>query len=199
MSAEVGKDKKQVPASIVRHGSLRNGWATAMNAELLTANHVQGTGPSYNPASWKLITKRKGHNWVRGHLLNENLGGPGRASNLTPFSKHVNTSEHLPVERELKTAVETKHQFARYGVRVTYGHAKRPATAALEQRIATNKALGKRTRKDKKRLEIMKEEERVVAKRVDLKWRIKKNFQDPWGPAKTKFIAVELPAEEPEI
>ena len=131
---------------------------------------------------------------MRGHLLNDNIGGPGRAHNLTPFTRHVNTSEHLPVETQLKAAIRA-NKFVRYGVRVTYGHAPRSATKGLERRVRQNGG----NRGDGQRLRIMQEEERVVAKRVDLKWSIKDRLQDLWGSARRKNILVELPSNEPAL
>jgi hypothetical protein len=47
-----------------------------------------------------LLDEYPAHGWVAGHLLNDNLGGPGVAKNLTPLTtagnkNHLNTCETL--------------------------------------------------------------------------------------------------------
>lgn len=44
--------------------------------------------------------------WVQGHLLNDNLHGPGEPDNLVPLSNTSNTNMETSGERAVKKAVE---------------------------------------------------------------------------------------------
>lgn len=61
-----------------------------------------GSTPALNTPSVmrKLLDDHGSYGWVAGHLLNDNLGGPGIACNLTPLTtagnkNHLNTCETL--------------------------------------------------------------------------------------------------------
>ena len=58
--------------------------------------------------------------WVRGHLLNEHLGGPGTKENLTPITKTANSRHHSTVEKLVKLA-KTKNKMLAYSVKAIYG------------------------------------------------------------------------------
>lgn len=82
--------------------------ASWMKAHPLTPNHPAGSEPSASPGVWNLVRpdvlKREGVGlYVRGHLLNQRLGGPGTEENLTPITYRAN-SEHLSsVEKHIKS------------------------------------------------------------------------------------------------
>ncbi len=71
--------------------------------------------------------KKKGHKWFKGHLLNEELGGPGITENLTPVINKQNTKHSSRVEAPIKSALSifrARWQYHRkdpywYGVRYT--------------------------------------------------------------------------------
>src|SRR5262249_37650588 len=57
-------------------------------------------------------TKQPGPRWIKGHLLNENLGGPGLAKNLTPLTSTANKNHSGKVEKAVIAAVNECRQFA---------------------------------------------------------------------------------------
>ena len=65
----------------------------------------------------------KNRKWIKGHLLNDNLGGPGMHFNLTPMTQHANTA-FLGFESGVKNALTACYTHAQtdksiwYGVRV---------------------------------------------------------------------------------
>ena len=75
-----------------------------------------GTWPSWWPANKPSSPDW----WVRGHLLNENLGGPGEKKNLTPITKRCNNQHKLVVESLVKNAMKT-HKLLAYYVDAQYG------------------------------------------------------------------------------
>ncbi len=88
-------------------------------------NPRQGSEPGSDLTltMWK-INHHCGVNWVRGHLLNHNLGGPGIASNLYPISKSANSYHCQYVENkvinklgEIEGNMENKEIY--YSVKVT--------------------------------------------------------------------------------
>jgi hypothetical protein len=100
-----------------------NDYGTGMSVQIIDWNHTpNGSPPSVKPSWWP-----KGDAWwtaymVQGHLLNENLGGPGNdMRNLAPISKTAN-SEHLhQVETLAKDAVIANGGSADYSVEVVAG------------------------------------------------------------------------------
>lgn len=100
----------------------------------LTNNHPTGsesTPDNSNPAYNKVERRgyMNGSFYVKGHLLNNNLGGPGSWINYTPFPGALfNTSVHyLRYEKPLKEAVEKNETFY-YKVDVVYGRTRPAAT-----------------------------------------------------------------------
>ena len=71
--------------------------------------------------------------YILGHLLNENLGGPGNKwDNLTPLSRSGNAQHETQVESEIKPVVKTKT--VRYEVQARYGR----GASALISKIPAN-------------------------------------------------------------
>jgi len=97
---------------------------TWMKAHPLTPKHDPGQPPSSSPGVWEQIKpevlRRDGKGlYVRGHLLNEKLGGPGEDKNLTPITYTANGDHLRDVERELKgliMAPKKKQQIVHYEV-----------------------------------------------------------------------------------
>ncbi len=66
------------------------GFGTSVRVNFLTRNHDEGSDPDVTNETWNTLLKRRGH-YVRGHLLNEDLGGPGdQWYNLTPLTQRAN-------------------------------------------------------------------------------------------------------------
>lgn len=67
--------------------------------------------------------KRSGFKYVRGHLLNENLGGKGENINLFPITANANSQHLKSTEKDIKDWIipegKKKKQYALYEVNVS--------------------------------------------------------------------------------
>ncbi|WP_159447730.1 eCIS core domain-containing protein [Streptoalloteichus hindustanus] len=54
----------------------------------------------------------KPHLWIKGHLLNDNVGGPGESRNLTPLSHNANMDMKNRFEKPVKDAVDVADSLA---------------------------------------------------------------------------------------
>jgi hypothetical protein len=102
---------------------------------LLTPNHPQGQAPNaLGDLFDRLPTKGKytipanaGRErsaprlYIKGHLLNDNLGGPGSMQNLYPITHQANIDHDRLVEEPIKDRVNREGEVLRYQVRVTTG------------------------------------------------------------------------------
>ena len=72
---------------------------------------VTGSAPGATNSLWEVLRKRKkggGTYYIRGHLLNDNIFGPGTWNNMAPIPGAFNTGEMEPqVENEAKKAVQS--------------------------------------------------------------------------------------------
>ena len=69
----------------------------------------------------KLVTspwKANEYKYIRGHLLNHNLGGKGENRNLFPITANANKNHLLSAEGDIKNWVERKDKYALYEVNV---------------------------------------------------------------------------------
>jgi hypothetical protein len=75
-------------------GGLVGTFGSSATVLMLTSDSQGGGEPSKEDGAWQLLRKRldgKGTYYVRGHLLNHNLGGPGNTwANLTPLTQNAN-------------------------------------------------------------------------------------------------------------
>jgi hypothetical protein len=70
----------------------------------------------------------KGTYYIRGHLLNHHLGGPGGTwSNLTPIDRSANSTMSADFEEPVKTRVLDKGRTAHFRVTAHYGRTHRLA------------------------------------------------------------------------
>jgi hypothetical protein len=102
----VGTPKEQINPHI-HYGPLLNDCATSMVGWLFPDLDFEGSGPKAGTWPWWWTGANAPDNtdyWVRGHLLNENLGGPGEPRNLTPITKQCNSRHHSLVEALCKHA-----------------------------------------------------------------------------------------------
>lgn len=79
--------------------------ATAMHAELDPDDPVKGSSTASSNAFTKLLRALKAHTdtgWVRGHLLNHDLGGLAVVNNLFPITSAANTAHYHEVEKNVK-------------------------------------------------------------------------------------------------
>ncbi len=95
-----------------------------MEAEKLGPNHPQGGPPSssslkdvmkYLPTDPKLDNDKK---YIKGHLLNDNLGGPGEDTNLYPITATANKQHENTVESLVKQWVNKEGFWVYYKVEV---------------------------------------------------------------------------------
>lgn len=114
----VGKDKKNGPDI-----SVKDTVGVKMVAEKLTPMHPQGAGPSASALKNVFVhlatlgdTGAQGY--IKGHLLNDNLGGPGKAENLYPITHQANVDHRAMIEDEAKTLVNSENFWVRYTVEI---------------------------------------------------------------------------------
>lgn len=95
-----------------------------MTVDWLGPDHPAGSPPA-SGAQAKLMSllvtdpsERSPDKYVRGHLLNENLGGPGEPRNLFPITGKANSQHLKSTEKELKTWVNDSKKYAWYEVKV---------------------------------------------------------------------------------
>ncbi|HEX7838933.1 MAG TPA: DUF4157 domain-containing protein [Kofleriaceae bacterium] len=111
------------PSDEFRFGPLHNDCGTFMEA-WLSLNHFDegGTEPQAGtwPSWWAAAAPKPNNYWVRGHLLNHNLGGPGEKRNLTPITKKANSEHHNNVEKVLKEVARLGDSQIHYTVEAKY-------------------------------------------------------------------------------
>ena len=110
------------PASVITFKQVgEDDRGTGASASPLSSNFKPGTPPSDKPPIWTKLGSLIGtRNYKRGHLLNENLGGPGTRSNLTPITTKANADHLAQIESKVKTAVLTDKKVMTYTVDAVY-------------------------------------------------------------------------------
>jgi hypothetical protein len=104
----LGKPTPTVP----KYGPLKGGFfGTAVFVERLAEPSTKGTKPTTTHQSWCHLNQRRHPGgsasfYVRGHLLNHHLGGPGGTfDNLAPLVRQANSDHLHNFESAVKTAV----------------------------------------------------------------------------------------------
>lgn len=117
------------------YGPIRKGFGTFARVVYLQSPHPKGSDPSLgNTPEYNAINMRRvgnGSFYIKGHLLNENLGGPGTTwSNLTPLTQKANSDHKTQFENPVKMAVngqtsgysqKTLGYMKEFKVRAVYG------------------------------------------------------------------------------
>jgi hypothetical protein len=201
--------------SVISYGSLTaEGGATSMDASILSKNHSEGSTPSDSAAIWEKANRRSGK-FVQGHLLNHNIGGPGRMYNLIPITRAANALHHSQVEKDIKDAIINQHEVVRYKVIVNYdGHPVRNTHKNLkkEYKDLKNKVDQQQrpTKKDTNRLDILNEkidimgyEEKYLATSLTAIWGTLEHDGSKWTNKDNKS-PVSIPndlqdLQEPDI
>ncbi len=129
------------------YGSLRQGFGTfAMVGYLKSPIGTHGSRPTVgNTQEFNDINLRReggGSYYVKGHLLNENLGGPGNTwSNLTPITVKANSDHKTDFENPIKKAVsgklsgytdQTLGNVQGFSVHANYGRSLHPSVSILQ-------------------------------------------------------------------
>ena len=109
-------------------------------SEIRSDGSLVGAVPSQDPAGYNYIRYLgETHYWIRFHLVNDNVGGAGTASNLVPASQSDNQKYENDHEADLKTddawANSGSNREFYYGVDVTF--LPRPHNIATIQDQAT--------------------------------------------------------------
>ncbi|MCR9171829.1 MAG: DNA/RNA non-specific endonuclease [bacterium] len=95
-----------------------------MKATVLGPDHKQGSAPKSSaqpnlmaglPTDPNLPNKDK---FIRGHLLNDNLGGEGLDYNLFPITANANKQHHDLIEKTVKDWVNRDRMWVQYSVNV---------------------------------------------------------------------------------
>ena len=97
---------------------------------------VKGSGPAgLNIKGWNYVEAIPNgpNNWVRFHLLNENLHGPGAQFNLVPTTVDDNNTFKTDFENNAKKAVNAQNKIIRYNVKVYYHSSGGPSHTSIEE------------------------------------------------------------------
>lgn len=134
--------------SHVEWGGENAAGGTSMTADPLVPGLAGGSVPREESELWKLVNpasikrpresdKKEVRLYVRGHLLNHNLGGPGINKNLTPISYDANHDHLVRIEQPLKDLFRDKKNakepvFVKYVVKVRDAVGAAPTTGVAE-------------------------------------------------------------------
>ena len=146
-SMSPGKTVKKISAAAGTppvYGSLTNGYGTSVEVAQMGTKPSGGSAASQSLTSdgWKHLIKRRNDStgsssfYVKGHLLNNHLGGPGDTwDNLTPLTQEGNNrsgdSMYYAFEKKVKAAVfDDKRPVTEFKVVATYGAPSRQAEIA---------------------------------------------------------------------
>jgi hypothetical protein len=101
-------------------GTYQTAWQ--MDAVLLSIDSggLIGSQPTQEPPLWTAVNVRRGA-YIRGHLLNHHLFGPGSRTNLVPITGQTNTLMSARVEEPLKAAVLQQNKVVAFRVSVEFG------------------------------------------------------------------------------
>src|SRR5262249_20022950 len=111
------------------YGPLVSGFGSSLRLERPGAPCPGGRGPRAGSDAWDALRRRQfgnGSYYVRGHLLNNNLGGPGNTwTNLTPLTQAANNrgkeSMLHQFETPVKTQVLNQNRIVHFQVTAQYG------------------------------------------------------------------------------
>lgn len=124
-------DVRTIPPTFA---GLRDGFGRGMRVMLATNDIRPGTDPSAVNNLWNDLNLRQsgeGSYYVRGHLLNEKLGGSGSIwENLTPLSRSGNSQHESRAESIIKPKPGEIPRYFLYVVTPTYGRTTNTALIA---------------------------------------------------------------------
>jgi hypothetical protein len=117
-----GKKPKYGGPKETAWGPLRNECGTWMLTYIDPAtDKEEGSEPDDWPSWWEASKPTSWKWWIRGHLLNQKLGGPGFLKNLTPLTQTANSNHKTQVEALVKQA-KNSHALLCYYVEPIYGN-----------------------------------------------------------------------------
>ena len=108
----LAKDKPKDNEIVVPAGANTNDFATTQEARLIwNTPKVKGNGSGPDTSAKHAVydkidfrQKGGGSYYIRGHLINDNLGGPGKWNNMTALSRTANHEHEEKVESKVKAA-----------------------------------------------------------------------------------------------
>ncbi len=109
-----------------------------MTAMPLGPDHPQGSGPSGQGTLMGMLPTDPNvygaadTRFIRGHLLNDNIGGPGTANNLFPITAHANAIHHSVIESSVKKWVNDDRYWVKYTVEIQGDNSLKNAKAGLK-------------------------------------------------------------------
>jgi hypothetical protein len=124
-SAGIGEEVVDIKPTYVDHNE-SSGRASYVEASPLTnlPGNTQGSAPKsgQDPLGWEYIPEDHKRYWVRAHLLNHQLHGPGDQWNLTPGTKVTNSAMLHKIEKNVKEAVLDSDVPAHYYYKITVSY-----------------------------------------------------------------------------
>lgn len=132
MTEEYAMNEETDPHTVVTWGGVTSeAFGTSFNAKLLSSKYVSGQEAEKEEKAvygWDIARGRKMFAesgritsvYVKGHLLNANLGGKANATNLTPITITANNDHKDKVETHVKSIVVDQKKVANYEVLAMY-------------------------------------------------------------------------------
>lgn len=93
---------------------------TTVTANPLTSIPGNTTGSKPETMPWDASMSSIGGKYIKGHLLNEKLHGPGDSRNIVPIPTQKNTEMSSEFEEPLKSRIIENHMTANFKARVDY-------------------------------------------------------------------------------
>lgn len=122
-SGHVTASLPALPRTRVRYDTMGAGFAARMVANPLSREGSGGGVPTATNPMWQRLLERRTRRssyYVRGHMLNHRVHGPGNTfDNLTPITRSANALHHARVEREVKRRVD-RGEVLYYEMRAVY-------------------------------------------------------------------------------
>lgn len=125
-------------------GPSAGAFGTTVAVERLTSAHEAGSGPSIEDGHWPILRQRMDGGstyYVRGHLLNDNLGGTGAQwHNLAPLTQATNNRSAVSMLHTFENAVKTavaSGDAVNLTVAMTYGRSARGTVATRARNTIT--------------------------------------------------------------
>ena len=124
-AAGKGESKGDLEETVIKHGG-EAGNHLWVEANPLTEKGTAGSPPKENCPGWEHAQdlNKVQDTWVKGHLLNHHLHGPGVAWNLVPLTKKNNSAMAVGPEELAKNLVKEKILY--YRTEVTFHAGKQP-------------------------------------------------------------------------
>lgn len=117
---KLGIDKTRVSFTTDTLSTTRETVGTKMVADPIGPDHPMGAQPNQKAAAKHIANANQNTSdtFIRGHLLNGNIGGPGSEQNLFPITKQANSRHYQEIEKHVESWVNNSKYYVRYEVEV---------------------------------------------------------------------------------